>query len=572
MPSSFDVDENSIEDLGIKAQRTKLDKGSSSGITFEEGINEPYLVKVTGKLSNSNESSYIGYAKLVKPYKDKEDLYVERKDEIYSLKDKASASKEMTFDAVNPANKIVYKKVDTDGRPLEGAKFDLEIKSSDQWIPYKKDITTGEDGLIKLKALKEGSYRLKETTPPTGYKLSEKSNYFRVDKTGTIFRYEPDQGGYRAGQKEIEEPGLLPNLVINKKIHKIKFKKTDEDGQTPLKGAEFKIWYKETKGDTYGTGRVILYENKATNKKIVLKSDDNPPKGFTQVENQTLISDENGSVEFEFYDSGYYALKEEKAPKGYIKPKDYVYEFAVVDGKLKEKTITETTIKKVANSNNPKEVEFTFHINKDGKPITYYSMDENKNRMSTLKLYMDDNRSIFNNSNNIKAEVHKDGKPISLDTKITKDYRYFIIDLYEAVNLMNQKSTTANASKEPITSNDTITIKVTAELKDTMLDANGNLREGINLSQTLKIAKADYGEDLIETRTITLSSNEEGITIDSYEEIPENSKPIPIKNTKAVYPFTGSAGVWIGFAILGVILMTLAGIYLAMKGKEKKTI
>ena len=575
MPSSFDVDENSIEDLGIKAQRTKLDKGSSSGFTFEEGINEPYLVKVTGKLSNSNESSYIGYAKLVKPYKDKEDLYVERKDEIYSLKDKASASKEMTFDAVNPANKIVYKKVDTDGRPLEGAKFDLEIKSSDQWIPHKKDITTGEDGLIKLKALKEGSYRLREITPPTDYKLSDKLNYFRVDKTGKIFRYEPDQGGYRASQKEIQEPGLLPNLVINKKIYKIKFKKTDENGQTPLKGAEFKIWYKETKGDTYGTGRVILYENKVTNKKIVLKSGDNPPKGFTQVENQTLISDENGSVGFEFYDSGYYALKEIKAPSGYIKPKGFVKEFAAIDGKVKEKTRTETTIRKLENSTDPKEVEFTFHINTDKKPITYYAKEDITGaKLSTLKLYMDDNRSIFNNSNNIKAEVYKDGKPISLNTKFSKDYRYFIIDLYEAVNAMNQdSSTTTTASKEPITSSDTITIKVTAALADSMFNATtGNLKEGIKLSQTLKLAKADYGKDLIETRTIPLSSKEDGTTIDSYEEIKDSQNPIPIKNTKAVYPFTGSAGVWIGFAILGVILMTLAGIYLAMKGKEKKTV
>ena len=104
------------------------------------------------------------------------------------------------------------------------------------------------------------------------------------------------------------------------------------------------------------------------------------------------------------------------------------------------------------------------------------------------------------------------------------------------------------------------------------ITTTGNLKEGINLSQTLNLAKANYGKDLIEERTITLSSNEDGTTIDSYEEIPENSEPIQIGNNKTVLPFTGSAGVWIGFAILGVILMTLAGIYLAMKGKAKKTI
>ena len=189
--------------------------------------------------------------------------------------------------------------------------------------------------------------------------------------------------------------------------------------------------------------------------------------------------------------------------------------------------------------------------------------------MSTLKLTMDDDtQTLFNQADSITAKVYKNGELTSIDTMLAKDKKYAIIDLHQVLKIINDISP---KSTEPITSSDTIKIELKAKLADSMFE-NGKLRDGIKLRQTLNLAKADYGKDLIEKRTITLSSKEDGTTIDSYEEIPEGSGPIQIGNNKTVLPFTGSAGVWIGFAILGVILMTLAGIYLAMKGKEKKTI
>ena len=563
MPSSFDVDENSIEDLGLKVARTNLEKGSSAGFSFEEGIKEPYLVKVTGKLSDSKESSYLGYAKLVKPYKDKEDLYVERKDDIYSLNDKASASKEMTFTAVNPANKIIYKKVDTEGRPLQGAKFDLEIKSSDNtWTTLKKDLTTGADGLIKLKALKEGSYRLRETTPPTGYKLSEKYNYFRVDKTGTIFRHEPDQGGYRAGQKESEDPGLLPNLVINKKIHKIKFKKTDESGEKILEGAEFEVYYKEKKSGDYSNYQVKMYQN-AKGDKLVLNKDEQAPAGYKEVKKFTTGKD--GLVEFTFYDSGYYALKETKAPKGYIKPKDYVKEFAVVDGKVKEKVQTETNINIDSDT---KQATFTFVINKDKQPITYYPGNN-----TYLKIGIDSEvGALFNNPRtSISAVIiGEDRKEKDINKVISKNSTGLTkVNLYRAVDILLNNTTNYEDSKnEPITSNQTFTIKIKANLDDSLFDEAGNLKPDTTLTQTLALAKEDFGKDLVEVRKISLDSS--SITKDSYEEI-SDGKVITVKNKKAVYPLTGGPGIWIGFTIFGVLMMSMAAIYYAKKGKEKQS-
>ena len=583
MPLSFGVNE---DDYRLPAptrirSRSFLYAGQEVSFDFTNGLNSnsSYILKVTGKVSGENKSSYVGHGKL--QMIDYPGRYVTRWDGHYAYENEATAKANLEIQAVNPENIIKFKKVDQDGNALKGATFQLQYKDGDNWSAdtTRESITTGDNGVFEYTKLKPGSYRVIEITAPDGYEKAEDPvAIFDVDENGRIIRKETnkkqDDDTSEIASNNEEEHGINPIEIVNKKEHKIIFKKVDAKDSRPLEGAEFEVWYKKNKSDDEYSNKLLKLYEKTTDGKVerlVLKEGETAPEGFKPVDKFTTGAD--GLIDFTFYEPGYYQLKETKAPKGYIKPKDeIVKEFALIDGKVKEKTRTETTIKKVAEKNN--EVEFIFDINTDKKPITYYAKEDSTvAKLSTLKLYMDDNRSIFNNSNNIKAEVYKDGKPISLDTKFSKDYRYFIIDLYEAVNAMNQDSSTTTASKEPITSSDTITIKVTAALADSMLDTTtGKLKEGIKLSQTLNLAKADYGKDLIEKRTIPLSSKEDGTTIDSYEEIPKDSDPIKIGNNKTVLPFTGSAGVWIGFAILGVILMTLAGIYLAMKGKAKKTI
>lgn len=74
-----------------------------------------------------------------------------------------------------------------------------------------------------------------------------------------------------------------------------------------------------------------MYQN-ANGDKLVLNKDETAPAGYTKVDKFTTGAD--GLVDFTFYESGYYALKEIKAPSGYITPKDYVKEFAAIDGKI----------------------------------------------------------------------------------------------------------------------------------------------------------------------------------------------------------------------------------------------
>ena len=576
MPLSFGVNEDRLPAPTRIRSRSYLGAGQKESIRFDYGLNanSSYILKVTGKVIGENKSSYVGHGEL--QMMDYPGRYVTRWDGHYAYENEATAKANLEIQAVNPENIIKFKKVDQDGNALANAQFQLQYKNNEgQWVVDKsRDKRTVEDGLFEYTKLKPGSYRVMEITAPKGYKKAEDPvAVFDVDENGRIIRkYNNDKpvGDTEENTSNNEEEhGIKPIEIVNKKEYEISFKKVDaNNANTTLAGAEFEVWYKKKKTEkNYSKTGLKLYQN-ADGDKLVLNKDETAPTGYTEVEKFTTGAD--GPVEFTFYEYGYYALKEIKAPSGYITPKDYVKEFAAIDGKVKEKTRTETTIKKVKNSNNPKLVEFIFKINEDKKPITYYAKDSTGAKMSTLKLAMDDDtQRLFNEANSIKAVVYNNGESISIDSTLARDSKYVIVDFHQVLNIINQNS---SKSTEPITSSDTITIKVTAELKDKMFDENGNLKDGTKLIQTLKLAKEDDGKDLIETRTITLSSKEDGTTIDSYEEIPEKSMPIQIGNKKTVLPFTGSAGVWIGFAILGVILMTLAGVYLAMKGKEKKTI
>lgn len=58
---------------------------------------------------------------------------------------------------------------------------------------------------------------------------------------------------------------------------------------------------------------------------------------------------------------------------------------------------------------------------------------------------------------------------------------------------------------------------------------------------------------------------------DNYSELTDNKadNPIQITNKKAQYPSTGGPGTWLGFTIIGAILMSLGAIYLALKKKQQ---
>ena len=344
MPESFGVNEissNLTPFDTVKSFRT-LEKGYYTNVKFDKGIHNThsYIIKVTGRVAGKDKSEYTAHGTLLKFNTNYTPTYAERHDSVRRFVNEASGSVKPVIKAVNPENKILFKKVDQDGKVLQNAKFKLKYrqKAVDKWS-YVKDEnnedlvkTSGEDGKFDFTKLKPGFYELEEIAAPDGYNILTNPAYeFVVNSNGKIKTKTTDSDENTG----VDEEGLVPIYIVNKKKQNISFKKVDASTNKALKDAKFEVWYKKNKSDEYSNKLLKLYEKTTDGKveRLVLKSDEKAPSGFNEV--KSFTSGDDGKVDFTFYESGYYALKEIKAPSGYITPKGYVKEFAAIDGKVK---------------------------------------------------------------------------------------------------------------------------------------------------------------------------------------------------------------------------------------------
>lgn len=576
LPLSFGVNENDKK-LPAPVQirsRSYLSAGQEESITFTGGLNSnsTYLLKVTGKVSGKDKSSYVGHGKL--QMIDNPDRYVTRWDKQYFFRNEATAKADLVIQAVNPENKIKFKKVDQDGKALANATFQLQYKVGENWnVDTTRNKTTGDDGVFEYTMLKPGSYRVKEITAPTGYKKAKDPvAEFDVDENGRIIRKDKANnpvGGTAEDASNNEEDGIKPIEIVNKKEQKISFIKVDAgDKGTKLAGAEFKVFYKKEKTGEYSDTELKLYQN-ASGDKLVLNKDETAPEGYKPVDKFTTGKD--GKIEFTFYENGYYALKEEKAPKGYIRPRDYVKEFVVKDGKVQEeKYLTEMDVNKTDGYGMSNDVlqyaystSIVMKINPQHQPITYEKY-KSKLTLSGLPLkseYWDNNfskqrdfeisvYSVDNNSNEEKLV-----KNINLGTNYSNKQGIANIDLYEL--LKENGSTDVN----PIESDKTIVLKMSSTLAlTTELDI---------------VSKIEIGDKIKEDRTFHIGTKgkergEHSYSFPTTEEMAKDDNsygPIEIKNRKAQYPNTGGPGTWIGFTIGGLAVM-IGGAYIYHKRRE----
>ena len=156
------------------------------------------------------------------------DNYVSLEDIRFHVRaDMYDKALELTVENLPHEKGIAVLKESPDGTRLKGAVFTL----------YKADntevekVTTNNAGVALFTGLKSGSYYIKETAAPEGYKFSDKKFDFTIDSNGVL----SDEGF--AGDE------LYKLTVENRPVeHGFKVKKvsTNDEGRT-LPGAEFRI-------------------------------------------------------------------------------------------------------------------------------------------------------------------------------------------------------------------------------------------------------------------------------------------------------------------------------------------
>ncbi|MDU4731102.1 SpaA isopeptide-forming pilin-related protein [Finegoldia magna] len=570
MPASFGIDEkNTNYEAKELVSLQDLSKGGEPVLTFKEGFKatESYIIKVTGTVKDKNKTAYVGHGKLDRTYKTSGYyLYVNRKDQVYGFGNSTNAKADLSIQAVNPENKIRFLKVDQDGKPLAGASFSLNIQDKDgNWNDYQGGIKqSGDDGIVEFKQLKAGKYQLVETEAPKGYeKISGAILEFEVDANGNIHRSEKANATTDPNKQPVyvDESGSIAIPIVNKKPQKIQFVKVDaSEKTTKLEGAEFEVWYKANETDEDYTTKLKVYEKTVDGKaeRLVLKEDDNIPTGYKHVEGDKFVTGEDGLVEFNVLDNGYYALKEVKAPKGYIKPRDIVKEFVVKDGKIQtEQYKTEMDVNKTTGFSMANDVfqksyttNMTLRFNPNHEDITYVK-DKSTITLSDLPLKAEIWDNKFNGKQPISITAYLvDGdnkettkKTITLD--LTKDYDTSYkgsktIDLYSLVKELENQT-----AEGDIKSNKTLVLSMTSSL---YLDSELDIKSNIVI-----------GDKINEDRTFHIGTKGEDYVDHSYEftTLGEPELPILIENKKGEYPLTGAMGI-IGFLVVGAVMMATA--------------
>lgn len=198
------------------------------------------------------------------------------------------------FNKKQPGEFIVKKVSEKDSqgnvKVLAGAEFTLYDKNGKVVRRNSSNIK----GVVEFKGLSEGTYTLKETVPPEGYKATDRTITVKIDKDGkvTFEGLKQDDDIFNI-LNNLENPTIQVTNKPNKtKVTIVKVdEKVNEDGS-----------YKLLPGAIFG----------------LFKED-----GTTPIQkdgkNYEVMTDKDGKATFEDLEPGTYIIKEIKAPNGYEK-------------------------------------------------------------------------------------------------------------------------------------------------------------------------------------------------------------------------------------------------------------
>ena len=566
MPSSYDVPENiGMSEVANTFYNRIVNDENPAWTKFGDqkdgyqplNSDSSYVVKLTGEIADKdNKTSYSPEAWL-RRYNANGYIYmwVKTEDEVYSQINIIERKKDLQITAINPKNTIVFRKIDQQSRPLQGAEFGLEKQNGKAWEAVKvsdnKALTqkSGPDGLLRFENLPEGKYALVETKAPEGYtRIETHILEFDVSKSGIITR----QVKRKASNKEqlVTEPvGKNPIEVINYKD--IDFVKIDAEDGRKLEGAKFKLWYSE-------------------------KDDVNYRELTDQEYSKEIKSDKDGKFKVHVTKEGYYALKETKAPNKYIIPKKFVREFRLKDGKIQ---ILEK---------DPLKASLTIGKN-DKMESRILSVDQNKKQFTQRivlnylhnEVPFDGNETylrFFGNGweiipklkvgGKIKVAVLDEGKKID-DLKST-DYKECdahdrqsetnVVSKYLIKDLLGKGNyEIVDKAKGTIKTKKSIVIEYTGQI----LDKASQKGDGVNAE-----VKQDLYNDLTILDQLSYKLNLERIKSGKRVYVDKSDlRATEVENRKGEYPHTGALGI-IGFLVCGAILMATS--YYKYRKKRKR--
>ncbi|OOM75099.1 Cna protein B-type domain protein [Clostridium puniceum] len=258
---------------------TKVDKNDNkplSGAQFEL-LKDEKVMQVSEPTGNDGKAKFkkIAFGKeyIVKEIKspygyklsDEEYKFTITKSNVVS-----ENAKQYTFADERYIKNIEFQKNGEDNKPLKGAEFKLYATLDTSFSNPLKTAVSNENGLVRFEVVELGDYKIKETTAPEGYLLSNQVIDVTVDGTG------------ESGDTIKTNPDIIKDDLIKKSIQLYKKSKLNQ----PLSGAAFSL-YKES--DTEFKNPI-----------------------------QTQISDIQGLVNFADVPYGNYAIKETVAPIGYV--------------------------------------------------------------------------------------------------------------------------------------------------------------------------------------------------------------------------------------------------------------
>ena len=199
-----------------------------------------------------------------------------------------SADSNVRVDTVtNNRPGILLKKQDWNGRPLQGATFELTDGTGSRIGMFTSD----REGLITVAFLRDDAdYILTETKSPKGYCGLESPVTIRLDK-GTVTVSGEDPAYYAMEQGN----GSTPTLILKNRPFVFRAVKTDGNSGEPLAGVHFALHRQKTVGNVTD---------------INLK----PMEGY-----EDLVTAEDGSIPGvdETLAAGTYELREKEAAEGY---------------------------------------------------------------------------------------------------------------------------------------------------------------------------------------------------------------------------------------------------------------